>query len=124
MKKFFLLASVALCFAACSDKTEELENNAVSEITRSTCYDFTTHSWKPCSTRGEKCLFYQEGLTNPALHSTPDHYHCTTYWGGTKENPEVTCEYFYNYFLDIVEAWNHCAKEAPAGVHGGSSYYE
>ena len=116
MKKFFLLASVAVCFAACSSENEVIEEPVVSEITRSTCWD-GSGNYVPCSKRGAECKFYQEGRTEL------DHYHCTTYWGGTKENPQVTCPMFYDYFLDIVDAWNHCLQDTP-GCHGGASYYE
>lgn len=117
MKKFFLLASVAVCFAACSSENEELENNAASEITRSTCYDFTTSSFVPCSTRGTDCVYYQKAMTtNPEYKTHPDHYHCRTTW----------CQYYNDFFFNVDEAWDHCnnTSSTTPGNHGGTGVYE
>lgn len=94
MKKIFLLASVALCFAACNNEAEEIENNN-AEITRS-------HVIGGVCDHFPGCQFELEGRTEL------DHFHCLA--------PSCSGN---SYFMTGAEAWAHCQAN-----HGGAFVYE
>lgn len=119
MKKIFTLASVAVLFAACSDKTTE-EVLTPAGVTRAVITVDPATAQYGCNKRGVNCELVQYLQAGGTLiagtnggNTADSHWHCTL--EGCDDG------YYNNYFLSEQEALDHLALK---GHHGGVASYE